>query len=136
MEGRPATNGGNNLSTVSVRVEKAHEIVETARGSSEVLSRRLFLFCGHRRVRRIGRDWHHPQRLGLHARVGRFEPSRHRGYPLVVVPRERDESVCGCGPGTAWRKMSATPAKLFETRRQGRLTHSKAVFPGAEFRRA
>ena len=28
MEGRPATNGGNNLSTVSVRVEKAHEIVE------------------------------------------------------------------------------------------------------------
>ena len=28
MEGRPSTNGGNNLSTVSVRVEKAHEIVE------------------------------------------------------------------------------------------------------------
>jgi hypothetical protein len=28
MEGRPATNGGNSLSTVSVRLEKAHEIVE------------------------------------------------------------------------------------------------------------
>src|SRR3989475_3155929 len=28
MEGRPATNRGNNLSTVSVPVEKAHEIVE------------------------------------------------------------------------------------------------------------
>jgi hypothetical protein len=28
MDGRPASNGGNNLSTVSARVEKSREIVE------------------------------------------------------------------------------------------------------------
>jgi len=74
MEGRPATNRGNNLSTVSVPVEKAHEIVERLAVRRRFYRGGFFIFCGHRRVRHIDRDWHHPQRLGLHARVGRFEP--------------------------------------------------------------
>src|SRR5438093_12762411 len=116
MEGRPATNGGNNLSTVSVRVEKAHEIVERLAVRRRFYRGGFFTFAVIVVSAGIGRDWHHPRRLGLHARVGRCEPSRHRGDPLVVVPRERDESVCGCGLGTAWRKMSAAPAKLLDDR--------------------